>query len=53
MKIYFSELFDDYLFETNGVFLMLVPDSSIDRNSYAWDVFRFTKPTDLKLITEV
>lgn len=53
MKIYWSDLFDDYLFESKDGLEMLVPDSSLDRSSYAWDLFKFTKPTDLKLITEV
>jgi hypothetical protein len=53
MKIYFSEIFNDYFFEWSGSFWLLYPDKSLDPSFNAWLDFQFVKPTDLKLVCEV
>jgi len=53
MKIFWSDAFDDYFFEFGIGLHLLIFDKSLDPDSVLWDHYKFTKPTDLKLITEV
>jgi hypothetical protein len=53
MKIYWSSVFDDYLFERNGKFMLAMHTSSLKPKRVGWITFKLSHTNGLQLITEV
>ncbi len=53
MKIYFSELFNDYMFEFGGHLFLMVHPSSLDPTKTAWAAMPVGMAETIDLICEV
>lgn len=53
MNIYWSNIFDDYLFERKGKFMLAINTSSLNPKRIGWIVFNLSHKNGLELIARV